>query len=84
MGENDFDTDNCGDELQLIVIMHEYMTMEQFAINFNIVTFSDIDECATTIPCPTQEYKKCSNVYGSYECICMTGYYNINDTCSGE
>ncbi|XP_072047055.1 uncharacterized protein [Amphiura filiformis] len=39
------------------------------------VTCTDVDECATSIPCSTAKYEKCENRIGGYKCTCQTNFY---------
>lgn len=44
---------------------------------------TDIDECNTADICGSLE--DCQNSFGSYECVCKTGYEKAADgTCQGE
>ena len=46
-----------------------------------IRSFKDIDEC-TTEPCDKDA--GCTNVVGSYTCICNDGYNGDGFTCEGK
>ena len=44
---------------------------------------ADIDECATQGTC-TETNRECRNVPGSFNCVCKTGYQEVNGTCLGR
>ena len=53
---------------------------------FNSYSFSDIDECAATPSlCTSYTNNVCSNTFGSYSCVCKSGYSGTggaSGTCS--
>ena len=44
----------------------------------------DFDECSSGLPLPCNQ--ECNNTVGSFECICLDGYFLDNDTatCYGK
>ena len=47
---------------------------------------SDIDECfEEDHNCLSEDYRKCNNTVGGFECVCDNGYEeNSNGTCVGK
>ncbi|KAJ8038778.1 IgGFc-binding protein [Holothuria leucospilota] len=44
-------------------------------------TCIDINECITR-PCENITHSRCENALGGFNCICQTGFFYVNDTCS--
>ena len=47
-----------------------------------ILSELDIDECLNGSPCDTNAY--CMNLYGSFACLCNSGYSGDGFSCEGK
>ena len=53
--------------------------------NTYLSLYVDIDECAMgTDMCADRSIADCTNNFGSYECICKTGYTGDGFSCEGN
>ena len=46
--------------------------------NHQLFYNTDVDECILNLDNCDDQTALCSNNFGSYECICLNGYYNIS------
>ncbi len=82
-------------KFSLVNFIHNYFitsisscsNFKMWCTNFRTIVFCDvicldIDECLNAMPCSTADFEKCSNTYGSYTCVCQTGYYQIDNVCT--
>ena len=58
--------------------------MTSTLIHSKYITFvySDINECTDISPCDANA--RCSNIFGSYTCLCEVGYTGDGENCRGE
>ena len=49
--------------------------------NSGIFVFSDVDECADSLHDCNDTHANCTNIPGSYSCVCIPPYYGDGKTC---
>lgn len=55
-----------------------------FFFNQQVCYTLDINECSQQMHNCTSEGSRCSNKYGTYKCVCRTGYSGDGKVCVGE
>ena len=49
--------------------------------NSGILFFSDVDECTENLHDCNDTHANCTNIPGSYSCVCNPSYYGDGKTC---
>ncbi|PIK34387.1 putative fibrillin-1 [Apostichopus japonicus] len=78
----EYGLDNCDPSAICLNSIGSYQCICPSGYEGNGTYCQDINECAISIPCPTEESEKCSNSPGSYACVCQTGYHRTNSSCT--